>query len=73
MLYEVFMILLVIIETWWPTQPGKTQFWLTTTPAMCLERYGGFADHSYIRGMALAELEEHPNSLVNCFVLFCFL
>ena len=70
LLHKVFMIFLVIIETWWPTQPGKTQFWLTTTPATCQVWYSRFADHSYIRGMALAELEEHPNSLVNRFVLF---
>lgn len=39
-------------------------------PATCQVQYSGFADHSYIRGMSLAELEEHPNSLVNRFVLF---
>lgn len=39
-------------------------------PATCQVWYSGFADHSYIRGMSLAELEEHPNSLVNRFVLF---
>lgn len=54
----------MIIETWWPTQSGNTQILPTATPETCHVWFVGFTDHSYIRGMALAELEKLKNCVL---------